>query len=198
MSTHTDLKGTVLSLLRDAAEAKLGERRPDLILGFDVTRDTRATFGWERTYDAAVAERAPSAEAEHEALCAEWEASVRSTVAKELRDLRRTGMRRLRIALASRYLPADLRAWAKRQYGLALKKRNPWAVAYIVLILRDVVEWESVHDPLEAEERKALDEALAQEQAAWVRRNTLAEDAYDGSPSLKSLAGRDEPAESTL
>jgi len=197
MSTHTDLKGTVLSLLRDAAEAKLGERRPDLIVGFDVTRDTRATLGWERNYAAAVAERVPHLETEHEALCAEYEVSLRRTVAKELRDLRRTGMRRLRIALASRYLPADLKAWAKRQYGLALKKRNPWAVAYIVLILRDVVEWESAHDPLETEERKALTEAMAQEQAAWVRRQTLQRDGYLGTPRILRGVG-DEPVESTL
>lgn len=200
MSTCTanDVRATVIALIRDAVEAKLGERRPDLIVGFDVTRSTREVFGWERVYDAAVAESAPSAEVEHEALCAEWETSVRSAVAKELSDLRRTGLRRLRIALSNRYLPADLRKWAHRQFERAVKKRNPWAVAYVVLILRDVVEWESIHDPLESEERKALDEALVQEQAAWVRRNTMAEDAYDGSPSLKSLAGKDEPAESTL
>jgi hypothetical protein len=194
MSQHTDLKGTVLSLLRDAAEAKLGERRPDFTVGFDVTRDSRATFGWERAYDAAIAERVPVAEAEHEALCAEYEASVRHEVAKQLADLRRTGLRRLRIALASRHLPADLKKWATRQFGLALKKRNPWAVAYIVLILRDVVEWEASHDELDAEERRALEEAVAQEQAEWVRKNTLPNEDYDGLSTMPSLLGVGEAA----
>lgn len=199
MSQHTDLKGTVISLLRDSAEAKLSELRPDYIVGFDVSRSSRATLGWERRYDAAVAEREAHVATEYEALCAEHEVALRRVMAHELNELRQSGMRRLRRALRSRYLPADLKAWATRQFTLALKKRNPWAVAYLVLVLRDVVEWESAHDADDSDALRAFEaSALEQAQAEWVRTHTLEQDAYDGSPSLKALAGRDEPVESTL
>lgn len=195
----SDLRDTVIALLRDAAESALSERRPDYTVGFDVTVSSRQTFGWHRRYAEEVAAREPQARSEYEASLAEYEAAVRAEMAVQLATLRRTGLGRLRIALASRYLPADLRQWAKRQFALALKKRNPWAVAYLVLVLRDVVEWERDQEEVDPSDLERFEaSALEQAQAEYVRHHTLDLDAYDGSPSLKALAGKDEPVESTL
>lgn len=185
MALNIDLKNAVASLLRDQAERKYGERRPDLVVGFDVSRTSRAVFGWERRYDAEVAERTVELEAKHAAALEEYESAVREWMVAEWKNLKATGMQRLRLAVSNRYLPDDLRRWAKRQLAKAEVKPNPWAVAYVVLVLRDVVDWESAHDEFSPEEDEAFaNDPVAQEQAAWAYKRELEAEPYDGNPEL--------------
>jgi len=146
MMTRDELKASVAFLLRTIAERRLEGRRPDYVVGFDVTRDSRATLGWERQYDAIMAEREPQASAEYSADVAEYEAAVRDYMREEWNDLKAHGMGRLQRACRSRHLPADLRKWAQRQLALAMKSPNALAVAYAVLVLRDAAEWEAAHE----------------------------------------------------
>jgi hypothetical protein len=99
--------------------------------------------------------------------------------------LRRTGLTRLARAAKHSALPLELRRWAGRQLKLAATKRNGFAVAYAVLVLRDALQWELDQQELDAVEVAAFeDSALAQEQAAWVVRNGLA----CGSPMFYGTA----------
>lgn len=166
MSAATDLKGTVLALLREAAEATLGENRPDLVVGFDVSRDSRATLGWARRYAAAVEAALPAAETDHAEAVAEYEATVRAAMAANLNDLRVTGDARVSQLLGSRHLPKDLRRWATRQLQRARDAHNRWGVAYVYLMLRSAFEWEVSHLP----EYEAQD-ALSVEQRRWVAKH---------------------------
>lgn len=166
MSDATDLKGTVRALLRDAVEADLGETRPDLLVGFDVSAASRATLGWERRYAAAVEAGLPAAEAEHAAAVSDYEARVRAAMAAKLNDLRVTGDARVSQLIGSRHLPKDLRAWAVRQLQRAREARSRWGVAYIYLMLRSAFEWEVAHLP----EYEAQD-AMSAEQRRWVAKH---------------------------
>jgi hypothetical protein len=144
--TTNDVRATVLALLVDRAERKLADRRPDFVVGFDVTRTTRATFGWERAYDAAVSERLAETESQYGASVAGYERAVRAEVIKQLKDLRATGLVRVRLLLEDGYLPDELHRWAERQLAKAVKSSNPWSIAYLVLVLQDAAEWEADHD----------------------------------------------------
>jgi hypothetical protein len=144
--TTNDVRATVLALLVDRAERKLADRRPDFVVGFDVTRATRATLGWERTYDAVVAERLADAEAEYAAAVEGYERLLRAAVITELTALRATGLARVRLLLEDGYLTDELHRWAERQLAKAVKTSNPWSVAYLVLVLQDAAEWEADHD----------------------------------------------------
>ena len=191
--TQNDLQAAVMYLLRQAAERKYEGFRPDYTVGFEVTAASRAVRGWEQQYDAAVAERAAEAEVAYARAERNYEEAVRDEMRAQWADLKAHGVARLRLALGSRYLPRDLRAWAKRQYGLAIKSRNPWAVALVILTLRDAVEWEQAHDALADEDRLALQHALGEEQARWVAKQSLDEVVYDGLDQLRSTVGVGEP-----
>lgn len=142
--TTNDVRATVLELLVERAERQL--TRPDFVVGFDVTSETRATLGWERAYDAAVAERLPEAEAQYASEVTRYGASVHALVVSQLQHLRATGIARVRLLLEDGYLPDELHRWAERQLAKAVKSKNPWSLAYLVLVLQDAAEWEADHD----------------------------------------------------
>jgi hypothetical protein len=194
MITIDDVKATVMYLLRTRAESLLEGSRPDVAVSLTASRASRQTFGWETRLDAVTAEALADADVREAAWAVEYEQRVRRIMTAEWDDLKATGVRRLQRAVRSSRVPAELRDWGKRQLVKAIKANNPWPVAYAVLVLRDAAEWEAAHDAIDDVEIAAFaDSPLAQMQAEWVEHHTLAQDEYDGTPSLKALAGHDEP-----
>lgn len=149
--TRDEMKAQVAFLLRTIAERVLEGTRPDYVVGFEVSRTSQGVWGWERRYDAAVAERAASAQAEYEAWGEVYERSVRRIMTAEWNELKAHGMGRLRLALASKYVTPELRHWAMGQYVRLRSKPDALAIAYLVLVLRDAAEWEAAHDADAAE-----------------------------------------------
>lgn len=139
-----NLKATVLELLRDAANATVSERRPDFVVGFDVSRASRETLGWQRRYDAAVAEREPVVLAQYGADLAAYEADVRAEMARRLMELRRHGDALVASLVRSVHLPRYLRTWGARQLMRyqASPVRNPWFLPYCYLVLWSALEHE--------------------------------------------------------
>lgn len=187
-----EMKLTVLALVRDRALARYEHYTPDLVV--DDAPVSRATREWAATSPvgraalaALAAENEARASARFADADAEFEVAVRRAVIAELRNLRLTGLRRLRLACASRYLPTDLRTWARRQLAKAeaAGPRAAWAVAYAVLVLRDAAEWETAHDG-EAAAASALEEV----QAEWVEAHTLEAGEYNGMDRNTAGEGR--------
>jgi hypothetical protein len=189
--TIDDVQQTVLFMLRTRAESLLEGSRPDVVVSLTPTRASRQTFGWEAKLDALTAEQLAHAERREAAWAAEYEQRIRRIMVAEWNELKATGVRRLQRAIRHPHVPADLRAWGARQLAKAIKTSNPWSVAYAVLVLRDAAAWEAEQQP--SVDEIDADSPAAQMQAEWVAHHTLPTDEYDGLPSLKALAGNDEP-----
>ena len=87
----------------------------------------------------------------------------RKLAAAMLRDLRINGSKRVRLALASRHLPADLRSWGRAQLKRA--QSGGFSIAYIALTLENAIAFEAVHEP-EWQDPSALAE-VAREYVEW-------------------------------
>lgn len=176
--TKDDLKATVSYFLREQAEALLEGRRPELTLGFEVSRASRAQHGWQRAYAAEVAARTPALEAAYVAEQARYEAAVRALMVQLWKQLVAELPGRVRNALRHRAVPADMRRWAERQVARATEAKSVLGLAYVVLTLRSVVEWEAAHEATDAGDPAWT--ALDEEQARWVAAQTLEQDEYPG------------------
>jgi len=145
MMTKTELKASVMFMLRTLAEAALEGQRPDVAVSVSASRLSRKVRGWEAAEQAEAVAQLAKAEASEEAWADVYEAQVRRIMTAEWNDLRANGMVRLQLATRNRHVPAELRAWARRQLVKAVKQHNPWAVAYAVLSLREAAAWEMAH-----------------------------------------------------
>lgn len=184
--SQKSIRASVVFMLRTAAEAMLEQlastdascARPALQLGFETSRYSKSLPQWERLYAEAVEAREPQAQAEYEAQRAEYRAKVRAQMRLIWADIQANGARQLRYAAGSTHLPEDLRGWVRRQLARSQQAGNasPWSLAYVVLCVRDALDWEYSHLPF-----RSAEGPLDQLQAEWVERNSADDSTYDGS-----------------
>lgn len=168
------LKLAVRWFLFAAVEEIVGTPVADLPLDLELSALSRADFRAERKADSIAkdAMRVLDAAEAHDTRALHW--AHRKLAAAMLRDLRANGVERVRLALASRHLPADLRAWGRKQLKRALAKQgkaNGYAIAYLALNLESAIAHEAAHEP-EWQDPSAL----AEVQREYVEWHTLAFD----------------------